>query len=294
MRRGLDHAVHLVRDLDAAGEIYDLLGFTVGSRNQHPWGTHNRIVQTPGFFIELLQVAEPAKIPPHDGAFFSFGAFCKEHLAKRGEGLAMLVLEGSDPAAEKAAFDAAGAGGFDLFDFSRQARKPDGVEVEVGFSLAFARDPVPSDMGFFTCKQRKPENFWSPQMQRHANGVTGVLGVVLVADSPADHVSFIDTFSDCSPRRATEAWYVTQTPRGAIDIMTPALFTERYGVPAPAGEGLRFAAIRFTTPGAADLRRGLMARRMIEEQIEGIAVVPPRAALGATLVFERTEEAPSA
>ncbi|MGU3494078.1 VOC family protein [Xanthobacteraceae bacterium A53D] len=291
MRRGLDHVVHLVRDLEAAGEVYDLLGFTVGARNQHPWGTHNRIVQTPGFFIELLQVAEPEKIPPHNGAFFSFGAFCKDALEKHGEGLAMLVLEGKDPAAEKAAFDAAGAGGFDLFDFARKARSADGAEVEVGFALAFARDPVPSDAGFFTCTQRKPENFWSPQMQRHSNGVTGVLGVVLVAESPADHVSFIDTFCDCSPRRASEAWYVTQTPRGAIDIMTPELFTERYGVPAPAGQGLRIAAIRFTTPGAADLRRGLAARKMLVEAIEGIVVIPPRVAMGAALVFERTDEA---
>ncbi|WP_029005166.1 VOC family protein [Azorhizobium doebereinerae] len=291
MRRGLDHVVHLVRDLDAAGEIYDLLGFTVGSRNHHPWGTHNRIVQTPGFFIELLEVAEPEKIPPHNGAFFSFGAFNKDMLARRGEGLSMLALEGSDPAADKAAFDAAGVGGFDLFDFARTARRADGAEVEVGFSLVFARDPIPSDAGFFTCMQRKPENFWSPQMQRHANGVTHVIGVVLVADSPADHASFIDTVSDCTPRRATDGWYVAQTPRGAIDLMTPALFTERYGVPAPAGEGLRLAAVRFSTPGAADLRRGLAARRMLEEQIQGIAVIPPRAAMGATLVFERTDEA---
>lgn len=291
MRRGLDHVVHLVRDVDAAGEVYDLLGFTVGSRNHHPWGTHNRIVQTPGFFIEILEVAEPEKIPPHDGAFFSFGAFNKARLARSGEGLSMLVLEGTDPVGDKADFDAAGIGGYDLFDFSRQARRPDGSEVEVGFTLAYARDPIASETAFFTCTQRKPENFWSPQMQRHANGVTHVLGVVLVTDSPADHVSFIDTFSGCTPRRAVDGWFVTQTPRGAIDLMTPELFIERYGVAAPQGEGLRLAAVRFDTPGAADLRRGLAARRMLVEQIEGIAVVPPTAAMGATLIFERNEDA---
>ena len=56
MARGLDHLVHAVRDLDAAGELYGRLGFTVGARNRHPWGTHNRIVQLPGFFIELLAI----------------------------------------------------------------------------------------------------------------------------------------------------------------------------------------------------------------------------------------------
>src|SRR6186997_2539258 len=59
MPRGLDHIVHAVRNLDAAADLYRRLGFTVGARNRHPWGTHNHVVQFPGFFIEVLTVAEP-------------------------------------------------------------------------------------------------------------------------------------------------------------------------------------------------------------------------------------------
>lgn len=287
MPRGLDHLVHLVRDLDAAGEVYDLIGFTVGPRNHHPWGTHNRIIQLPGFFIELLEVAEPERISEASGSHFSFGAFNRDFLARNGEGLSMLALEGTDPTAEKAAFDAAGFGGFDIFDFSRMARRPDGEDVEVGFSLAFAQDPSAPNAGFFTCTQRKPENFWSPDMQRHANGTTGVAGVVLVAEHPMDHVSFIDTLAGVTARRATDDWYIAQTPRGEIDIMTRAMFSERFGVPAPAGSDMRLAAVRFVAPGAVDMRRGLAARRMIEEKIEGLVVVAPRAAMGATLIFDR-------
>ena len=62
MPRGLDHVVHAVRDLEAAAELYRRLGFTVGTRNQHSWGTHNHLVQLPGFFLELLTVAEPQKL----------------------------------------------------------------------------------------------------------------------------------------------------------------------------------------------------------------------------------------
>ena len=58
MSGGLDHLVHAVRDLDAAAELYRRLGFTVGARNRHAWGTHNYLVQTPGFFVEVLTVAE--------------------------------------------------------------------------------------------------------------------------------------------------------------------------------------------------------------------------------------------
>ena len=62
MSRGPDHIVHAVRDLDAVADFYRRIGFTVGARNRHSWGTHNCIVQFPGFFIEILTLAEPEKL----------------------------------------------------------------------------------------------------------------------------------------------------------------------------------------------------------------------------------------
>jgi hypothetical protein len=59
MPHGLDHIVHAIRDLDAAGDFYGRAGFTVGARNRHPWGTHNRIVQFPGVFVELSMSVSP-------------------------------------------------------------------------------------------------------------------------------------------------------------------------------------------------------------------------------------------
>ena len=52
--RGIDHLVLAVHDLDAAGDFYEKLGFRVGARNRHPWGTENRIVQFPHIFLELF------------------------------------------------------------------------------------------------------------------------------------------------------------------------------------------------------------------------------------------------
>ena len=72
MPRGLDHVVHAVRDLDAAAELYRRLGFTVGARNRHSWGTHNNLVQLPGFFVELLAMADTSAITPHGERFFSY------------------------------------------------------------------------------------------------------------------------------------------------------------------------------------------------------------------------------
>jgi len=79
--RGLDHIVHAVRDLDEAVALYRELGFTVGARNKHPWGTHNHIVQMPGFFIELLTLAEPDKLGS-DGFSQLFGAYAGDFLKR--------------------------------------------------------------------------------------------------------------------------------------------------------------------------------------------------------------------
>ncbi|WP_369807044.1 VOC family protein [Ancylobacter radicis] len=287
MIRGLDHVVHVVRDLEAAGEFYDMLGFTVGARNRHPWGTHNRLIQLPGFFIEILEVAEPDSIPDSADGIFSFGGFNRDFLASVGQGLSMLVLEGNDPAAEKAEFDAAGFGGFELFDFSREGKRPDGSDVEVSFSLAFARDPASSHAGFFTCLQRKPENFWAPDLQRHMNGSAGVAGVVLVAPEPEPHLAFLETFIGAPLRRAVDGWYIAKTPRGDVDLMSPALFTERFAIAPPTDEGMRIAALRFGVADIDKTRKRVSSSRMSAEEIEGLIVIGPGAGLGATLLFEQ-------
>ena len=128
MPRGLDHIVHAVRDLDAAAQFYARAGFTVGARNRHPWGTHNYIVQFPGVFIELVAIAEPERIPPARPRSMSFGVTIREFVA-RHEGLAMLVLEGKGAADDADAFRKAGIGDFDVFEFARDAKRPDGSTV---------------------------------------------------------------------------------------------------------------------------------------------------------------------
>src|SRR5262252_7764114 len=99
MARGLDHIVHAVRDLDASADLYRRLGFRVGARNRHPWGTHNYIVQLPGFFIA------------------------------RGEGFSFLILESMDARADAATFAAAGIGAAQDLRFERDAKRPDGSTV---------------------------------------------------------------------------------------------------------------------------------------------------------------------
>ena len=290
MARGLDHVAHAVRDLAAAAALYAQAGFTVGARNRHApdWGTANHIVQLPGFFVELLAMADASAsaIAPHAERFFSFGAFNRDFLA-HGQGLSMLVLEGRDSAAEAAAFRAAGIGDFKLFEFEREAKRPDGTPAKVAFSLVFARDAKAPEIGAFTCKQRYPENFWNPAFQRHTNTATGIAGVVLVAEKPDDHRDFLAAFTGAREVHATSAGIAIKTARGEIKVMDPAAFARQFGTPPPdTAHGARLAALRFAVRDRAAARAALQAGNIDFSEPMQRLVVGPDTALGATLVFE--------
>jgi hypothetical protein len=98
---------------------------------------------------------------------FSFGAFNRDWVA-REEGLSMLVLEGRG-ATDADAFRATGIGDYELYEFERYGKRPDGTAVKLAFALALASDPRAPRIGFFTCSQRYPKNFWNPAFQCHAN-----------------------------------------------------------------------------------------------------------------------------
>lgn len=285
MPRGLDHIVHAVRDLDAAADLYRRLGFTVGARNRHPWGTHNRLVQLPGFFIEILTMAEPDKLGD-DGISTLFGRYNQDFIARR-EGLSLLILESRDSEADVRAFASAGIAASDVLRFEREGKRPDGTPVRVAFSLAFARDAAAPALGFATCQQHYPENFWNPAFQHHANTATGVAGVVMVADNPADHHVFLSAFVGERDLAATSTGIMVTTPRGAITVMTPGAFAQHYGIDAPdLADGARLAAIRLAVADMAAAVRHLQAAGVAAEMRMGRVVVPPAIARGATLVFE--------
>src|ERR1700759_547865 len=213
MPHGLDHMVHAVRDLDAVAEVYRRTGFTVGPGNRHPWGTHNRIVQLKNSFIEILEVAEPEKIVPHGARLFSFGAFNRDFLALR-EGFSMLLLNSGNAADDARSFELSGIGNSKIFEFAREGTRPDGSTVKLAFSLAFAEDKASPNVRFAACQHHFPENFWNPAFQTHANGARIVPGVVMVADNPADHHTFLKAFAGVRELHSTSLGVKARTENG--------------------------------------------------------------------------------
>jgi hypothetical protein len=289
MARGFDHVVHAVHDLDGAASFYERLGFMVGARNRHPWGTHNRVVQLDGFYIEILAVEEPDKIVPHAARAFSFGAFHQDFLSRQ-QGLAMILLDGRDPVAESAAFRAAGIGDYEVFAFAREGRRPDGSPVRLAFDLTFARDAKAPEIGFATCHHHFPENFWNPAVQQHANTAAHIAAIVMVAENPADHHIFLSAFVDERELMATSSGVNVPTPNGDIQVMHPAAYTQHFGIAPPdIARGPRLAALRFTVRDFSAAITTLQAARVPATVRMGRIVVGPQAGFGAALIFEPPE-----
>jgi hypothetical protein len=194
----------------------------------------------------------------------------------------MMVMRSADAEADRRGFEAAGIGGFARFDFARKGRRPDGSEVQVAFSLAFAASPALPETGFFVCQQRFPENFWSRAAQVHPNGARGVAGLTLVCDEPDQARPFLAAFLD-APGRPIEGGAAFAIDGATIECMTPAGFAARYGAP-PARAGLVGARVAVADLAAGERLLAANGARFRHE--EGTLIVDARDAMGVRLVFE--------
>jgi|ERR1700733_15285928 hypothetical protein len=286
MPHGLDHIVHAVRDLDAAAEFYASAGFTVGARNRHSWGTHNRVVQLKNCYIEILTVAEPEKIVPHGVRSFSFGAFNRDFLAHR-EGFSMLILNSRNAVEDARMFESAGISDFEVFDFAREGIKPDGKPVKLAFSLAFARDAASPNVRFAACQHHFPENFWDPAFQTHANGAKAVSGAELVADNPAGHQVFLKSFTGVGELNLSSTGVTAHTGNGDVEILEPTSFRDQSGVSLGVkGQGMALGAMRFAVADIAQAEAVHSQNGITSQRHGGRLIVPPDIAHGATLIFE--------
>jgi hypothetical protein len=285
MPRAIDHLVIPARDLTAQAELYRRLGFQVGPRNRHPWGTENHIVQFDGAFLELIGLGEGFAAPAPEPGVFSFAGFVADFLTRR-EGLAMLVLRSQDAEADRRRFKADGIGDFSRFDFARKARRPDGSEVDVAFSLAFAASPALPEAGFFVCQQRFPENFWSRAAQVHPNGASGIAGIAIAHENPREAADFLARFVGAGAARREGEGFVVEADGALIECRPRAALAERYGASAFRAAGPPIALARIAVADLAATRALMEAGGAAFRQRGGALVVGAGEAMGAALAFE--------
>lgn len=286
MPRGIDHLVLCVNDLKKARAAYETLGFTMTPQAQHPFGTGNTIVQLDGCFLEVLGVTRPEDITEPSGDTFSFAAFNRDFLTSR-EGMSMLVLDSTDAAADRAAFLDSGLHVYAPFDFQRQAKMPSGDEVTVGFSLTFVGDPSLSEMGFFTCRQWRPDLFWKPEYQRHANGAKSIAEVFVIAPDPDAATAFLSAFANAPILRTAPGICAVTSTRGTLFVFTPEAFAARFpGAVSPARSSAAYFAGFALSVAEPQATRSLWADRGIPFRIgENEAWLPPETGLGCVIAI---------
>lgn len=287
MTRRIDHLVIAVRDLDEAARFYQRLGFQVGSRNRHPWGTENRVIQLPGTFLELITVGEGADIAPLKPGSFSFGSFVQDYLQHR-EGLAMLVLDSRDAKADAALFAEKGIGSFAPFHFERSGRRPDGSETKVAFTLAFASEPSAPRAGFFVCQHHFPENFWNPDFQRHDNKALSLSIVAMTAPEPERCKVFLSAFTGSTPSSPALHDLSFRLADAHLDVMTPDDAAELYASVEAELDQPSFVAFGVRVEDIHAQAKWLDAADIPYEHVGSRLVVPSSAAFGVAIAFEAT------
>ncbi|RVU37945.1 VOC family protein [Hwanghaeella grinnelliae] len=291
--RGIDHLVLCVRNLDAAAEMYERLGFTLTPRASHDWGTDNRLVQVEGSFLEIIEVAHPDKLLPERDGAFGFGNFIHRYLQNR-EGFGMLVFESGDAEADRKEFAENGLSNFERFDFERKATLPDGSTVTVGFSLSFVHRPECPDAAFFVCQQHAPEYFWKPHFQKHRNGARAIGEVVLIADNPGDLQFLFEGLQQPESVALEDGILRAETARGWMSAMTPEAYRDWFGsialdkVDAPKGPHL--AAFRVLVDNLAETEKLLGEAGVAAHWAKAGLVVPAPSLFGVTLAFVQAVE----
>ena len=285
--RRIDHIVVAVQDLDKAADFYRRLGFQVGARNRHPWGTENRIIQLQTSFIELITVAPDAQLTPVTPKSFSFGAFLGAYLAGR-QGLAMLVLDSADAKADATLFAERGIGDLDPLFFRRKGKRPDGSEIEVAFTLAFAQLNDAPRAGFFVCQQHFPENFWSPDFQRHDNRAADIASVALAAPQPERLKTFLAAFTGVSPEEAIGHDLTFRLAQGHVDVMTPDDAGEVFVSVEAEMDQPSFVAFAVRVEDIARQAKWLDAAGVPYQHSGSRLIVPASVAFGVAIAFEAT------
>ena len=287
MKRGINHLVLCVRDLEAARQTYETLGFTTTPRAVHPFGTGNFLVQLQGNYLELVTVFDAAKIPPMKAERFSFAAFTEAFLEKR-QGMSTLVLQSEDARRDLAEFAEKGLRIYEPVDFSRKATLPDGSEVTVSFSLAFFSDEAMPDAGFLACQHHHPpEIFWKPQYQTHANGAHRVAEVFMVADDPASAAGFYERLYGPENVTAADGGLAVETGHERITVLHRLAIAARF--PGVAGDGVpatpRFAGYRIAVADFGALRSLLSERAVAFREGAQSLWMAPEDAFGAIIEF---------
>lgn len=172
---GLDHVLVGVRDLEAARQGWQRLGFTVSPRGRHiGWGTGNYCLMFGQDYIELLGIIDASQFTNKLDRFL-----------ERREGLMGLAFASDDAEALAERLRADGIAAEGPKDLARLIELPEGTK-KPAFRLVYLPAAATAGLSAFVCHHLSRELVWQAPWTEHANGATAIREVTVVAGDPGE------------------------------------------------------------------------------------------------------------
>jgi hypothetical protein len=273
---GIDHAVVVVRDLDAAADNWKRLGFTISPRGTHSahMGTGNYTIMLGEDYMELLGILAATEHNAPSRAF----------LDRNGGGIERIAFTTPDAGIGAAEIRAMGYAGIGPTDFERPVTMPDGRKSAAKFAtFQWPVDEAPGGVRLFACQHKTRETVWIPELQKHANTAKRIAEVLVTTPTPEADAKHLAKMIDSGVRQAADACVVsTGFGRADFVFLTREAMAKRYDVPMAelperAGAGLRLVVSDLAAAKAAAGAKAVSGSNAV--------VVPPSAANGVMLAF---------
>jgi len=263
---GADHCIVLVRDLGAAREGWERLGFRASPRGLHSayMGTANHTLMFADDYVELLGVV----------AATEQSARWTARLDAAGEGLIAVALRAFDAEAAAEALAARGAAPRPVLQFGRAVALPGSGAVEARFDVVQLADEVSPGFRLFLCRHRVPGATWPPGLTEHPNGAVAIEAHTVRAADP-----------EAAAARTARIAGRAVTRHGGLPAVETARARFLFAPASGEAEGMAALSIRVRD---LDVAQAALAAGGIEAARAGDAIaVPPSSANGVALSFVR-------
>jgi len=280
--RGIDHTLVGVRDLEAARERWQSLGFTVTPRGRHiGWGTANYCIMLGEGYIELLGIV--------DASLFTNNL---DKFLKTREGLMGLAFASDDPQATKRRLVARGLHPDGPKDLKRLLELPEGT-VAPEFRLLYLPKEETPDLSAFVCCHLTPVLVRRPAWLDHANGAKALAGVTVVTRTPERAAAGYPAYFGTEPTGPSAGVAEIASAAGTLRFATPEAFARlfpKHGLdltlPMAAAMTLEVASLAKT--GAFLAQHGFPTTSTDANTL----YLPAEAGNGAVLEFQVSARAP--
>jgi len=278
---GIDHIIVGVRDLEAARQNWQRLGFTVTPRGRHiGQGTANYCIMFARDYLELLGFVERDE---HAHRLETF-------LAEREGPMSVAFSPERDAEATRAALAANGLHPSEPRALGRALELPEG-NVTPRFSLMNLPPEETPGLDCFICGHLTPELVRRPEWLTHPNGVTGIKAVHLLVEESLPLGSAYRRLFELDAITMIDGGIAVDTGRNILSFTTPNAFHAafpgvaiRANFPAPC-----IVALELAIKSREELVTFLWsARTTFGERSDGRIDVPAFEANGTALIFSET------